>query len=144
MGSRLRGNDGKGHNETTPVRKTGVTDALQVSSSMNSDGLLRDGRTSELAVIEVGIESMLCEQLLVGALFDDRTMVHDKDVMRVSDGRETVGDDEAGPAGHQLCHCFLDAYFRSGIDAACSFIENQDGWICQDHTRDRQQLLLTS
>src|SRR5664280_3786954 len=53
-------------------------------------------------------------------------------------------DDEAGPASHQLCHCFLDAYFRSVIDAACGFIENQNGWICQDHTCDGQQLLLTS
>src|SRR5450759_3863384 len=132
------------HNKLTPVRKTGVTDALQISSSMNSDSILGDCRTSELAVIEIGIESVLCEQLLVSALFNDRTVVHDKDVVRISDGRETVGNDEAGPTGHQLCHCFLDAYFRSGIDAACGFVENQNGWICQDHTRDGQQLLLTS
>src|SRR5664280_2324114 len=140
----LGGNDGKGHNETTPVVKTGVGDVLQISSCVNSDSTLGDCRTGELAVIEIRIESVLCEQLLMGALFNDRTMVHDKDVVRISDGRETMSDDEAGPASHQLCHCFLDTYFRSGIDAACSFIENQNGWICQDHTSDGQQLLLTS
>src|SRR5664280_945034 len=134
----------KEHNETTPAMKAGVGNVLQISSWMNSDSLLRDCRTGELAVVEVGVESVLCEQLLMGALFNDRTVVHDKDVVCVSDGRETVGDDEAGPAGHQLCHCFLDAYFRSGIDTACSFIENQDGRVCQDHTCDGQQLLLTS
>src|SRR5450756_1792285 len=132
-----------GHNETTPAMKAGVGDVLQISSWMNSDSILGDCRTSELAVVEVGVESVLCEQLLVAALFDDRTMVHDKDVVRISDGRETVGNDETGPAGHQLCHCLLDAYFRSGIDAACGLVENQDGWVCQDHTCDGQQLLLT-
>src|SRR5664280_2636660 len=74
----LGGNDGKGHNETTPVVKTGVGDVLQISSWMNSNSLLGDCRTGELAVIEIRIESVLCEQLLMGALFNDRTVVHDK------------------------------------------------------------------
>src|SRR5659263_205685 len=134
----------KENNETTPAMKAGVGDVLQISTWMNSDSILGDCRTGELAVIKVGVESVLCEQLLVSPLLDDRTMVHDKDVVSVSDGRETVGNDETGPPGHQLCHCFLDAYFRSGIDTACSLIENQDGRVCQDHTRDRQQLLLAS
>jgi len=65
--------------------KAGVGDVLQISSWMTSDSLLGDRRTGELAVVEVGVESVLCEQLLVIALFDDRTMVHDKDVVRISD-----------------------------------------------------------
>src|SRR5450830_2048744 len=130
---------------TTPARKTGVgNNVLQIRNCASSDCFLSDCRAGELAVVEAGVESTLGEQFFVAALFDDRAVVHDEDVMGISDGRETVSDDKTCSAGHQLCHCFLDAYFRSGIDAACSFIENQDGWIRQDHTRDRQQLLLTS
>ena len=129
---------------TTPVRKAGVGDDLfQISSWMDSDSILGDCRTGELAVVQVGVESVLCEQLLVGALLNDRTVVHDQDMVRVSDGRETVGDDEAGPASHQASHGLLNENFGPCIDTACSFIENQDSWIREDHTGDGQQLFLT-
>src|SRR5659263_268320 len=82
----------KENNETTPAMKAGVGDVLQISTWMNSDSILGDCRTGELAVIKVGVESVLCEQLLVSPLLDDRTMVHDKDVVSVSDGREPVGN----------------------------------------------------
>jgi hypothetical protein len=41
--------------------KAGVGDVLQISSWMNSDSLLGDCRTGKLAVIEICIESVLCE-----------------------------------------------------------------------------------
>ena len=47
--------------KTTPAMKAGVGDVLQISSWMNSDSLLGDCRTGKLAVIEICIESVLCE-----------------------------------------------------------------------------------
>jgi hypothetical protein len=40
----------------------------------------------ELAVVEIGVEAVLCEQSFVGALFDDAAVVHDQDQVGVSDG----------------------------------------------------------
>ncbi len=54
-----------------------------------------------------------------------------------------MGDNKACSALHQLVHRTLNLDFSPCIDAAGRFIENEDGWISQDRTGNRQQLLLT-
>src|SRR5450756_2375601 len=76
---------------TTPARKTGVgNNVLQIRNCASSDCFLSDCRAGELAVVEAGVESTLGEQFFVAALFDDRAVVHDEDVMGISDGREAA------------------------------------------------------
>ena len=47
--------------------------------------------------------------LLVGALFDDASLIHDQDHARITNRGEAMGDDEARPSLHQRRHRPLDA-----------------------------------
>ncbi|MNH91728.1 hypothetical protein D3C73_442960 [compost metagenome] len=53
-----------------------------------------------------------------------------------------MGDDKACSAFHQRVHRLLDLDFSPCIDAACRFIENQDGRVRQNCPGNSQQLLL--
>ena len=46
-----------------------------------------------------------------------------QDHISVSDGREAVGDDQAGASLHQLVETFLDKDFAAGVDIAGRFIQ---------------------
>jgi hypothetical protein len=51
-----------GITQATPAFIAGVReDVLKINSYVNSDSLLGDCRTGELAVIEIRIESVLCK-----------------------------------------------------------------------------------
>src|SRR5713101_4436426 len=100
---------------------------LERSTSLHR--LLQQSPSAKLAVVEVGVEAVLREQFLVGAFFDDRAVIHDQDQLRVADGGEPVGDNEAGSALHQLGHGPLNLHLGAGVDAAGRFIENQYLWI---------------
>jgi len=52
----------------------------------------------ELAVVQLVVEAALLHQLLVVPLLDDGPVVHHQDGVRPPNGREAVGDDEAGSA----------------------------------------------
>ena len=67
-------------------------------------------------------------------LFDDFTVVANHYQVGVTDGAETVGDDEAGAYFHQCEQGLLDTRLGAGIDAAGSLIQNENGWIGQDGT----------
>ena len=46
-----------------------------------------------------------------------------QDHISVSDGREAVGDDQAGASLHQLVEAFLDEYLATGVDIAGCFVQ---------------------
>ena len=61
-----------------------------------SDGDFVDDGGDELGVVEVEVRPVVTEQLVVGALLDDAAVLHHHDEVGTADGRETVGDHEAG------------------------------------------------
>src|SRR5581483_2728803 len=61
-----------------------------------SDGDFVDDGGDELGVVEVEVGPVVAEQLVVGALLDDAPVLHHHDEVGAPDGRETVGDHEAG------------------------------------------------
>ena len=77
------------------------------------------------------------------ALFDDIAVAHDQNEVGAANGRQTVGDDEAGTAFHEGIHGLLDLDLSTGIDAGGGLIENEDLGVGQDGTGNGQQLLLT-
>ena len=77
------------------------------------------------------------------SLFNDIAVFHYQYKICISDGGESVGDYEAGSAFHEVIHGFLDLDFGSGVYGAGSFIEDQNLWISQDGSGDREELLLT-
>ncbi len=50
---------------------------------------------------------MLVDEVFVFALFDDASLLKDVDEVGVAHGAQTVGNDEAGPADHQLVQRLL-------------------------------------
>ena len=104
---------------------------------------LLESPACKLTVIQVGIETTLRQKLLVGPLFDDAAMIHDKDQVRVSNSREPVGNNKACSAFHQLAHRLLNENLCSGIDAASGLIKYQDRRIGQKRASNGEQLLLS-
>lgn len=85
--------------------------------------MLADGFfPGELAVIQIGIKSVLAEQLFVAAFFNNISVFHHKNHVGIFNGRKTVGDNKARTVGHQFVHRFLNIHFRPGVDTACRFI----------------------
>ena len=76
------------------------------------------------------------------ALLDDITVLHDKNQICIADRGKPMRDHKARTAFHQRIHCFLDLDFRTGIDRGGRLVQNQNAVICQNRTRDREQLLL--
>ena len=73
---------------------------------------------------------------------DDLSVLQNHDGVGVPHCGETVSDHEGGPFCHQTVHALLDVLFRSRIDGARRFIEDQDrcpGYRC---SRDIKKLPL--
>ena len=68
----------------------------------------------KLTVIQFGVEPALLQQALVISLLHDVAVPHDQNGIRVPDGGQPVGHDEAGAALHHLLEGLLDADFRAG------------------------------
>lgn len=69
----------------------------------------------KLVVVEFGVEAALFEELAVVALLDYLSIFEDDDFVRIEDGFEAVGNDEAGPSCDNSLHGFLNLSFRHGI-----------------------------
>src|SRR5699024_3475408 len=66
------------------------------------------GDLLELAVVQLGVEAPLLEELVVGAAFHNVPLPQDQDEVCVLDGGQAVGDDEGGAVLHELVHGRLD------------------------------------
>ena len=79
----------------------------------------------------------------MAALLDDLPVVDHHHVVRVADGAQAMGNDEAGASLHQAQQRLLDAHLGAGIHAAGGFVQDEDGGIGQDGAGDREQLALS-
>lgn len=48
--------------------------------------------------METGVSAAKSKELVVGAVFDDAAMAENEDLIGVTDGGESMSDDEAGAA----------------------------------------------
>ena len=69
-------------------------------------------------------------------------VIHDHDHVRVPDGREPVGNDQAGAVLHELHHRVLDLLLRAGINAGGRLVQDQDLRIGKERPADGQKLPL--
>ena len=77
------------------------------------------------------------------SLLNDTSVFHDKDLIRITDGRETVGNDEACSALHHPVESFLDQHFGSCINAGGCLVKDQHWWQAQHDTGDTEKLFLS-
>ena len=76
------------------------------------------------------------------SLLNDVPVLHDKNHVRLADGRQAVRHDEACSALHHLRERMLDFELRSRVDRAGRLVENQHGRIGDRRARDGQKLAL--
>ena len=98
---------------------------------------------TELTVIEVCVEAVLCEQGFVRARFDDLTVVHDEDQVCLADGGKTVRHDKARSAFHHRSERVLNLHFGSGVDGGGRFVEDQHGRERKHNACNAKELLLS-
>ena len=77
------------------------------------------------------------------AHFYHAPLIHHHDLIRILNGREAVGDNEAGAVLHQLDHSVLDIFLRSGIHGGSGFVQDQDLRIGQHGTGNGEELPLS-
>lgn len=77
-------------------------------------------RCLELAVVQVGIEAVFCDQLVMAALLDNGSVVHYKDAVHVPNGGEAMRDDDAGPAriSVSMAFCISNSVRVSPLEVA--------------------------
>ena len=81
---------------------------------------------AELGAVEVGVEAAGREELVVGADLGDAPSCEDDDPVGAPDGREAVGDDERGAAGHEPLERLAAARLGLGVEGAGRLVEDQD------------------
>ena len=58
----------------------------------------------KLSIVQLSIEAFLGKQFLMAALFNNISLIHHQDHIRIADRRQAVGDDKAGSVLHQSLH----------------------------------------
>src|SRR5829696_1840665 len=105
-------------------------------------GRRQDRGAAELGAVQVGVETAGGQQVGVGALLDDPAAVDDQDPVGVDDGRQPVGDDQAGPALEGGGQGLLDVDLGLGVEVGGGLVEDDDGRVGQQQPGDGQALLL--
>ena len=70
----------------------------------------------KLRIVKVCIEPILRKQLVMVALLDDVSVFHDENQIRITNRGQSMRNNEACSAFHQVIHGFLDLDFGSGVD----------------------------
>ena len=97
---------------------------------------------TELLLVDLRVQPAPREQLLVRSLFDDPPPVQDEDHIGRQDRRETVGDRDRRPALHQRLQRRLHQALGGRVQRRRGLVQDQDLRILQDHSCDREALLL--
>src|SRR5829696_10205511 len=105
-------------------------------------GRRQDRGAAELGAVQVGVETAGGQQVGVGALLDDPAAVDDQDPVGVDDGRQPVGDDQAGPALEGGGQGLLDVDLGLRVEVGGGLVEDDDGRVGQQQPGDGQALLL--
>jgi hypothetical protein len=74
------------------------------------------GFQAVLAGVEVVVAAAELVEGLVGSSFDDVALLDDEDLVGAANGGEAVGDDEGGPALHEVAEAVLDHGLGLGVE----------------------------
>mmetsp|Transcript_39479 Transcript_39479/g.77658 ORF Transcript_39479/g.77658 Transcript_39479/m.77658 type:complete len:302 (+) Transcript_39479:208-1113(+) len=80
----------------------------------------------------------------MGTLLDDLAFIHNTDLVGVTDGRKTMGDDDSCTLVplHQTVEGSLDHSFAFSVESTCRFVQQEDSRVLQDGSGDRNSLFL--
>ena len=93
-------------------------------------------------LVDVAVHLARGEQLIIGALGRDASIVQHDDLVGQRDRRETVGDDQCGPVAHRLAQSDPDTRFGRGVDRSRCVVEDQHTRIDRERPGDCEALTL--
>ena len=76
----------------------------------------------------------------MATLLDDLAVLDHQDHVGMTDGGQTMGDQEGGAALEDMLDCILNEHLGFCINGRCRFIQNKNGGIGQNGTGKRDQL----
>ena len=97
-----------------------------------------------LRALQLCIRSIKRHQLLAAALLDDVHAVHNSDSVSTPHCGEAVRDDKARFAFAQNVKAFLNLLLRDAVQSGSCLVQDQDGRILEEDSRDRDTLLLSA
>src|SRR5262249_6505371 len=107
----------------------------------NSHGLMQHPR---LHAMQRCVTTARAHEFIVVAIFDQATALDSDDAISATHCGEPVCDDDDGAAARDLTHILLHDPLALVIERTGSLVENQDAWIRDERTRDRDTLALTA
>ena len=116
------------------------------SRSLVFTNFLAEGLCHELPLDELLVGTARGNQLVVRTLLKDLALAHYDDRVRVPDGGESVGDDDAGlsRALHEGVKGLLHLMLALGIQGACRLIQEDDLRPAHQSPSDSDPLLLAT
>src|SRR5215467_7980040 len=78
------------------------------------------------------------------AALDDLAVLEHQDLVRALDGRQPVRDHERRAAAAQGAQTVADQRLALAVEARRRFVEDENSWIREHGTRDRDALPLTT
>ena len=86
----------------------------------------------------------MIQQLGVGALLDQSTLVQDQDPLGPAHAGEPVGDDEGGAVPHEDVEGLFDQPLGFGVQGGSGLVQDQQDRVPQDRPGDGQALALAA
>src|SRR6476469_6044139 len=100
--------------------------------------------TARLVLPQACVRALLSQQLVVGALFEDRAVVQDYQLVHACDRAQPVGDDQCGAARHDPPECLLDQDLAFRVQRARRLVQEQDRGVPQDRPGQCHSLALAA
>src|ERR1700691_2664299 len=98
----------------------------------------------KLLVIEVGVITAPRNEFIVGAQFDDASLVQNRNAVGIADGRNAMGNEDGRASAHDLAKVIEDFILGVRVDARQGIVEDENTRAAQQGTSDRGALLLPS
>src|ERR1700722_1232756 len=105
---------------------------------------LGDFMNSRLQAVQCRVTPASVDQLLVRSILDDATVINCDDAIAATNGRQPMGDHEHRSSLRDALHVLLDEPLTFVVKRACRFVENQDAWIGNECSGDRDPLTLSA
>ena len=97
-----------------------------------------------LLVVQLPVPSVDRQQPGVSAALDDFARLEHEDLIRATDGREAMRDDEGGAPAAQPLEAVLYHRLTFTVEAGRRFVQDQNSRIGQNRTRDADALALSA
>src|SRR5271165_475466 len=121
-----------------------ISSAAGRKASSSASRLLAGFMETRLNTMEGSITSSACHQLVMGAVFDDPSVLDGDDAVAPAHRRQAMRDDEDGSPRDDGLHVLLDDALALIVERAGRLVEDQDARLGDQRPRDGDALPLTA